>query len=340
MIDTLIAKAPIPDPILRFGIKHLIGQKKKEVDQKFSAQPETQLKQYTDELKNMPIAIQTEKANEQHYEVPYEFYLKVLGKHLKYSCCSWEKATTLDEAEAEMLELYLQRADIQDGQEVLDLGCGWGSFTLYAAAKFPKTNFTALSNSSSQKEYIMGQAKKLGLTNVNVITANIVNYEHEEKAFDRVVSIEMMEHMKNYKLLFEKISRWLKDEGKMFIHIFVHKQGAYAYEVKNATDWMSKYFFSGGMMPADQLFYNFQDDLKVEKQWQVNGQHYQKTSRAWLDKMDASKNDVLKMFEKTYGAGEGQKWVRYWRVFFMACEELFGFNQGNEWYVSHYLFKK
>jgi len=340
MLDTIIAKAPIPDSILRFGIKHLIGQKKKEVDNGFSKDSEKQLRHYANQLKGMPIAVQTQDANEQHYEVPYEFYLLVLGKHLKYSCCSWDNAQTLDEAEAEMLETYLKRADIQDGQDVLDLGCGWGSFTLYAAAKFPKTKFTALSNSSSQKEYIMGQAKKRGLLNVNVITANIVNYEHEEKAFDRVVSIEMMEHMKNYQKLFNKISHWLRDDGKMFVHIFVNKKGAYPYEVKDSTDWMSKYFFSGGMMPADQLFYNFQDDLKIENQWQVNGQHYEKTSRAWLDKMDSSKEEILKIFEKTYGKGEGLKWLRYWRVFFMACEELFAYDQGREWYVSHYLLKK
>lgn len=339
MLDVLLAKAPIPDAILRFGIKRLISDKKREVGDIFNKDHEAQLRKYADNLKTLPIAIETDKANEQHYEVPAEFYLLSLGKHLKYSCCSWEQATNLDDAEKEMLEKYIERAQIADDQDILDLGCGWGSFSLYAATRFPKSNFTAVSNSSSQKEYIDNKAKELGLANLKVITANVVHFEAEGK-FDRVVSIEMMEHMKNYQLLFEKISRWLKDDGKMFVHIFTHNKGAYPFEVKDQTDWMSKYFFSGGMMPADKLFYHFQDDLKIVDHWKVDGIHYEKTSYAWLQNMDKNKKRILELFEETYGKGEGMKWFRYWRIFYMACEELWAFDNGKEWIVSHYLFEK
>lgn len=340
MLDTLIGKAPIPDPLLRFGIKQLIGGKKKEIRAQFSPDPDQKLTHFANQLRGLPIAIETDKANEQHYEVPYEFYLKVLGKHLKYSCCHWDKATNLDDAEKEMLDLYIERAQIQDGQTIMDLGCGWGSFTLYAAAKFPKSNFVSVSNSSSQKEFIDGEAKKRGLNNIKVITANIVHFEHEPAQFDRIISIEMMEHMKNYNKLFNKLASWLKDDGKMFIHIFTHHQCAYNFEVKDATDWMSKYFFSGGMMPADKLFYHFQDDLKIEDHWKLNGVHYQKTSRAWLEKMDNAKEEILEIFKKTYGEKDAKMWVRYWRIFFMACEELWAYDRGEEWIISHYLFQK
>lgn len=340
MLDSLIGKAPIPDFVLRAGIKHLIGQKKREIHNEFSPNPDAKLEDFSRQLKKMPIAIETKKANEQHYEVPYEFYLKVLGKHLKYSCCHWEKATNLDDAEKEMLELYIQRAQIQNGQKIMDLGCGWGSFTLYAAARFPGSQFVSLSNSSSQKEFIDNEAKKRGLTNIKVITANIVNYQHEVEEFDRIISIEMMEHMKNYELLFEKISTWLKKDGKIFIHIFTHHKFAYHYEVKDDTDWMSKYFFSGGMMPSDKLYYHFQKHLTISDHWTLNGYHYEKTSRAWLEKMDSQKTEILEIFAKTYGKKEALKWFRYWRVFFLACEELWAYDRGEEWVISHYLFDK
>lgn len=342
MIDTLIGKFPIPDFILRKGIQHLLSGKKKEVNDLFpeGQQGDENLKQFASTLKDMPIAIMTDKANEQHYEVPSRFYELVLGKHLKYSCGSWEKAKNLDESEVEMLDRYILNADIQDGQSILDLGCGWGSFTLYAARKFPNSNFTSVSNSSTQQTFIKAKAKELGLKNIQVITENVANLKMEKALFDRIVSVEMLEHVKNYKELFTNISTWLKDNGKFFVHIFTHKSGAYHFEVKDETDWMSKYFFSGGMMPADNLFYLFQDDLKVDKHWKVSGENYQKTSRAWLENMDRNKSEVLDLFAQTYGKGQAMKWFRYWRVFFMACEELWGYDKGQEWIVSHYLFSK
>lgn len=339
MIDYLVGQVPLPDLLLRTGVKFLLTGKKNEIRTDFKNKEE-RLTSFAEDLKKMPIAILTEKANEQHYEVPAEFYELVLGSAFKYSCGSWVNAKNLDESEVEMLESYIQKGKFEDGQSVLDLGCGWGSFTLYAAEKFPNSNFVAISNSSSQKEFILKKASEKNLNNIKVITENIAHFEQEKDKYDRIISIEMLEHVKNYKALFEKVYSWLKKDGLFFVHIFTHKDGAYHFEVKDETDWMSKYFFSGGMMPSDQLFYHFQDHLKIKDHWKVSGVHYQKTSRAWLEKMDSNKDKILKIFAKTYGEEDALKWFRYWRVFFIACEELWGYDKGNEWIVSHYLFDK
>ena len=339
MIDYLVGQVPLPDFVLRTGVKYLLSGKKKEIGNEYKNKEE-QLLSFAEDLKKMPIAIFTEKANEQHYEVPAEFYELVLGSAYKYSCGSWDRAKNLDESEVEMLESYIEKGQFVDGQKVLDLGCGWGSFTLYAAEKFPNSSFVAISNSSSQKAFIMDKANAKGLKNVKVITENIANFEQDADQYDRIISIEMLEHVKNYQALFKKVYSWLKKDGLFFVHIFTHKDGAYHFEVKDETDWMSKYFFSGVMMPSDNLFYLFQDHLKIKNHWKVNGTHYQKTSRAWLDKMDSNKEAILKIFAKTYGADDAIKWFRYWRVFFIACEELWGYDKGNEWIVSHYLFSK
>lgn len=339
MIDYILGEVPVPDFILRSGIKFLLGGKKKEIHKEFN-KPKEQLEVFANNLKSMPIAIMTEKANEQHYEVPSEFYQLVLGNKLKYSCASWDKAKNLNEAEVEMLENYILKANISDNQTILDLGCGWGSFTLYAAEKFPNSNFTAVSNSATQKVFILEEAKARGLNNIKVKTENVAKLELENNTYDRIVSVEMLEHVKNYQALFKNISAWLKEDGLFFVHIFTHRSGAYHFEVKDETDWMSKYFFSGGMMPADELFYHFQEDLKLSNHWKVNGQNYQKTSRAWLENMTLHKERILQLFKETYGEDEAMKWFRYWRLFFMACEELWGYDKGEEWIVSHYLFSK
>lgn len=338
MIDYILANLPVPDFMLRAGSKYLIGDKAREVNAKL--ENKLYLEEFAESLKKLPIAIATDKANEQHYEVPDTFYEVVLGEYLKYSCCYWEKASNLDEASRDMLDLYLERAQISSGQTILDLGCGWGSFSLYAAQKFKDCHFTALSNSSTQKSFIEERCRKLGITNLEVITENIATAVLPQNKFDRIVSIEMLEHMKNYQALFEKISGSLKDDGLFFAHIFSHNEGAYHFEVKSSTDWMTKYFFEGGMMPADRLFYHFQDHLEISDHWKLNGYHYQKTARAWLEKTDQNKEQIIKIFEKTYGEKEALKWFRYWRMFFIAVEELWKFNKGEEWIVSHYLFKK
>lgn len=333
--NSLLEKDRIPDFLIRIGIRRLLKQRLRD---------EAVQKQYLhgliEELKNSPIAIETKAANEQHYEVPTQFYQYCLGKHLKYSSGFWKDGVTdIDTSERDMLELTCERAQLQNGQDVLELGCGWGSLSLFMSAKFPKSNFTVVSNSRTQKIYIDGQAKLRGINNLTVITSDINQFTTDKK-FDRVVSVEMFEHLRNYKLLFNRIASWMKDDAKMFVHIFTHKEYAYKFEVKDETDWMSKYFFTGGIMPSNDLFSHFNDDLKIVDQWIVNGMHYSKTSEAWLRNMDKHKADIIPLFEKTYGKENATKWWVYWRIFYMACAELWGFGEGKEWMVVHYLFEK
>ncbi|MDH5581822.1 MAG: cyclopropane-fatty-acyl-phospholipid synthase family protein, partial [Bdellovibrionales bacterium] len=291
------------------------------------------------ELKNSPIAIETDKANDQHYMVPPEFFLISLGPRLKYSCCHWDKAKNLAEAEEEMLALTVERAQIKDGDKILELGHGWGAITLYMAEKFPNSSITAVSNSKFQGDFIKEKAKQKGLKNINIITADVSTFETEE-TFDRVISVEMFEHMRNYKTLLKNVSHWLNDNGTLFVHIFAHKEISYKFEFKDDSDWMSKYFFSGGIMPSEHLFYYFQDDLNIKEHWRVNGKHYGKTARAWLENMDRNEEKILNIFKAHYPKGEAKKWFNYWRVFFMSCEELWNYKDGNEWIVAHYLFEK
>jgi len=338
--DSLIEKDQLPDFALRVGIKKLLKQG---LDDERTGDVETQQKAFNEllsELRNSPIAVNTTDANQQHYEVPTEFYKYCLGKHLKYSSGYWNEGVShIDTSEADMLELTCQRAELLAGQDVLELGCGWGSLSLYMSAKYPASRFTVVSNSTTQKAYIDQTARDRGISNLQVITADMNTFQIEQQ-FDRVVSVEMFEHMRNYKLLLKKVSSFLKPEGKLFVHIFTHETLAYKFEVKDETDWMSKYFFTGGIMPSNHLLFYFNDDLTVAKNWVVNGMHYSKTSEAWLQNMDKHKAEIMPLFEKTYGKDQAVKWWVYWRLFYMACAELFGYNQGNEWMVCHYLFKK
>jgi cyclopropane-fatty-acyl-phospholipid synthase len=335
--NNLLEKNKIPDFLIRIGIRKLLKQRLNEEKQTFSP---AYTKRLIDELKNSPIAIETVAANEQHYEVPTEFYKYCLGKHLKYSSGYWNtNVTDIDISERDMLELTCQRAGLANGQDVLELGCGWGSLSLFMAAKYPESNFTVVSNSRTQKEYIDSEARGRGIKNLTVITCDINNF-YTDKKFDRLVSVEMFEHLRNYHLLFERISSFLKDDGKMFVHIFTHKEYTYKFEVKDDTDWMSKYFFTGGIMPSNNLFSHFSEHLEIKQQWIVNGTHYNKTSEAWLKNMDSNKTNIMPLFEKTYGKENAVKWWVYWRIFYMACAELWGYNNGNEWMVCHYLFTK
>jgi cyclopropane-fatty-acyl-phospholipid synthase len=333
--DKLLEKNRIPDFLIRIGIRRLLKQRLQDEETQ-----KQNLPKLVEELKNSPIAVETKAANEQHYEVPTEFYQYCLGPHLKYSSGYWKDGVKdIETSERDMLELTCERAQLQNGQEVLELGCGWGSLSLFMSAKFPQSNFTVVSNSGTQKIYIDEQAKQRGIKNLAVITADI-NQFNIDKRFDRVVSVEMFEHLRNYKLLFNKIASWMKADAKMFVHIFTHKEYAYKFEVKDESDWISKYFFTGGIMPSNDLFSYFNDDLKIVDQWIVNGMHYSKTSEAWLDNMDSHKQQIMPLFEKTYGKENALKWWVYWRIFYMACAELWGYNKGNEWMVCHYLFEK
>ena len=286
-----------------------------------------------------PIAPIPEKANEQHYEVPAEFFAEVLGLHRKYSCCYWPSgAQTLDQAEAAALRATCERAQLADGLRILELGCGWGSLTLWMARHYPRSQVTAVSNSHSQRLYIESQARALGLENVEVITADMNDFEIDA-GFDRVVSLEMFEHMRNYRALFERVHRWLVPGGLFFMHIFCHRLVPYEFVDRDSSDWMSRYFFSGGIMPSDDLPLHFQDHLRLNRRWRWDGRHYEKTLNTWLARMDERKQSVMPILRGTYGEEADAWWVR-WRLFFMACAELFGYDDGQEWWVGHYLFQR
>ena len=338
--DKLLEQNQIPDFLIRMGIRKYLKQRLKEEDKGSQEAQRQHLLNFVDMLKSSPIAVNTAEANEQHYEVPTEFYKYCLGKNLKYSCGFWEPGVTdIDTSERDMLEITCHRAELENGQNVLELGCGWGSLSLHMAAKYPSSLFTAVSNSKTQKQHIDQQAALRNITNLKVITADINVFETDEK-FDRVVSVEMFEHMRNYQLLMKKVASFLDDNGKLFVHIFTHKEYAYLFEVKDETDWMSKYFFTGGVMPSNDLLLYFNEDLHVENQWLINGTHYAKTSEAWLSNMDKHQAKIMPLFEQTYGKEQALKWWVYWRIFYMSCAELWNFEDGNEWMVSHYLFFK
>lgn len=339
-IDLMLTKNLLPDPVIRFGIRRLLKERLAGEQKATAEEQQKGFMELVNFLKNSPIAVNTTEANEQHYEVPAKFFGTALGHRLKYSCGYWDADTkNLDEAEVKMLDLTCKRAGIKNNEDILELGCGWGSLTLYMAEKFPQSRITAVSNSRTQKEYIDGEAAKKGLTNINIITADMNEFTTSNK-FDRIVSVEMFEHMRNYSALFEKVNSWLKPGGELFVHIFAHKKYAYLFEVKDSSDWMSKYFFTGGIMPSDNLLLYFAGNFEIKNHWIVNGEHYEKTANAWLENIDNSKDEVLQLFGKTYGEKDKLKWFIYWRVFFMSCAELWGFNKGEEWFVSHYLFKK
>lgn len=338
--DTLLEKQIVPDFLIRRQIKSLLKARLKEQKQPDAKSLHDQIKILVNELSTSPIALNTADANEQHYELPTEFFQYALGPHMKYSCGWWENgARTLEESEFEMLKLTCERASLKDGQHILELGCGWGSLSLFMAANYPNSLISVVSNSKTQKEYIDNQAIERGISNLTVITSDINNFKIE-KQFDRVVSVEMFEHMRNYKLLMKRIAGWLKEDGKLFVHIFTHHKYAYKFEVQDDSDWMSKYFFTGGIMPSNDLLFYFDEDLVKEKQWLVNGVNYSKTSEAWLYNTDAHKRAIMPIMVYTYGHDKANLWFAYWRIFFMACAELWGYNNGEEWMISHYLFQK
>lgn len=338
--DTLLERDLVPDFLIRQRIRSLLRKRLADERKSTVAEQQQHLMEVIASLRNAPIAIATAEANEQHYEVPTAFFRYVMGKHMKYSCCYYAPGVTdLSQAETQALEITTTRAELQDGMDILELGCGWGSLTLFMAARYPNARITAVSNSATQRTWIMQCCAERGLTNVEVITQDM-NVFFLEKQFDRVVSVEMFEHMRNYQKLLEKISRMLKPDGKLFVHIFTHKDMTYFFDVVDESDWMSKYFFTGGVMPSDDLLSYFNDHLTITNHWHWDGTHYGKTSEAWLENMDVHKKEIMPILVETYGAHQATKWWVYWRVFFMACAELWNFNSGKEWIVSHYLFKK
>ena len=334
-----IEQGLVPDRVVRLGIRRLLKGRLAELRSDDVAASADLTQVFLDDLRHAPLALLPDKANEQHYEVPAEFFGAVLGTHRKYSSCHWpDGVTTLAQAEAAALAATCERAGLADGQQVLELGCGWGSLTLWMAERYPASQITALSNSASQREHIEAHAAQRGLANVRVITRDFNDFDTSAR-FDRIVSVEMFEHLRNWPQAFAQVARWLRPDGRFFMHVFAHRDAAYEFVERDASDWMSKHFFSGGMMPSDDLALQCQDDLRLLRRWRWDGTHYQRTSEAWLRNMDEQRAALWPMFERTYGEDAGVWWMR-WRLFFMSVAELFGFEAGQQWWVSHYLFEK
>lgn len=330
----------LPDKVVRYGIRGLLHRRLTEVTKGDVRSRQDRLREFVEHCRCSPIAVVPELANEQHYEVPAEFFYRTLGKRQKYSCCFFDSPhDTLEQAEEQALSVTCERAGIKDGMSILELGCGWGSLSLWMAEKFPNSKIHAVSNSNSQRKFIEERAHQNGLTNLRVTTADMNSFSTTEQ-HDRVVSVEMFEHMRNHEELLQRISQWLKPGGRLFIHIFCHHSTAYLFETSGPQDWMAQYFFSGGMMPSDNLLLHYQQHLQLISQWRWNGHHYARTCNEWLNRQDQHRDEILKLFEQTYSPGSAKLWFQRWRIFFMSCAELFDYNQGNEWFVSHYLFQK
>jgi len=336
---SLMERGMLPDAVVRTGIRRLLLKRLREAGSGDTETDRLRQREFIEQLRQSPVAVATEAANRQHYELPPEFFSRVLGPRRKYSCCLYPPGVTdLATAEEAMLGLTCRRAGLADGMDILELGCGWGSLTLWMAGQYPRARITAVSNSAPQRRFIEGECRDRGYANVRVITADMDHFTIDE-TFDRVVSVEMFEHMRNYAELLRRISCWLRDDGRLFVHIFCHRDLAYLFETEGEDDWMGRYFFTGGIMPSDHLLFYFNDHLAVEDHWRVGGRHYQRTCDQWLARMDAERQRVMEIFWEVY-EGQAPVWFQRWRVFFMACAELFGYGDGNEWFVSHYLFRK
>ncbi len=328
----------VPDGVVRGAIRRLLRTRLAELRADDAERVAEATALFVAAMDESPIAPLPHKANEQHYELPADFFVEVLGPHRKYSSCLWgEGVESLGAAETAALDITCQRAELADGQRILELGCGWGSLTLYMAARYPQASIVAVSNSQPQREFILADARRRGIRNVEVLTLDMNDFDIDQR-FDRVVSVEMFEHMRNYRRLFESVGRWLTPQGKFFLHIFVHRCVPYAFVDRGEDDWMSRHFFSGGIMPSAALPLHFQDHLSLQRQWAWNGLHYAHTADAWLANLDERRARVRPILAEAYGLEQADLWLQRWRIFFMACAELWGFDNGREWFVSHYLF--
>jgi cyclopropane-fatty-acyl-phospholipid synthase len=337
----LAERGLLPDVLLRLGIRRLCAQRLREEQaggqiaqsQRFAARIET--------LSHSAVALHVDAANRQHYEVPAAFFQLCLGRRLKYSGCYYPTGSeTLDQAEEAMLALYGERAQLADGQQILELGCGWGSLTLWMAERYPNARITAVSNSHGQREHIMARCAERGLGNVEVLTRDANHLQLDAGRFDRCVSVEMFEHMRNYRELMRRIGSWLVPDGKLFVHIFAHRTLMYPFETEGKDDWMGRHFFTGGLMPAADTLLHFQHDLNLTQRWLIDGSHYARTANHWLHNQDARRDEAMAVMRQCYGEPAAALWFQRWRMFWMACAELFDYRDGQEWMVAHYLFER
>jgi cyclopropane-fatty-acyl-phospholipid synthase len=329
----------LPDALVRLGIRALCRRRLAAETRGDLEEQGARFQAGIESLRGSPIAIHTDAANAQHYELPPAFFRVCLGRRLKYSCAWFERGNeSLDEAEEAMLERYAERAELADGQNILELGCGWGSLTLWMAERYPKAEIHAVSNSRSQRDFIEAECRQRGIGNVRVTVEDVNRLQLPVANFDRCVSVEMFEHVRNYEVLLAKIAGWLAPGGKLFVHIFAHRSAMYPFETSGEDDWMGKYFFTGGLMPSIHTLLWFQQHLHIEREWLVDGTHYERTANGWLERMDANRGPVMTVLADTYGAANASLWFQRWRMFYMACAELFGYADGREWLVAHYRF--
>ena len=340
LLMSMADRAWLPDPLIRLGIRRLNRLRLRGEAVRHGAERIASIKHLANKMRLSPVAIRPDKANDQHYELPAAFFKQVLGTHLKYSCALWLPGMDdLNRAEADMLALTARHAKLGDGMQILELGCGWGSLTLWMAVHFPGSRIVAVSNSASQRRFIETRCREQGIDNVQVITADMNCFSTDQR-FDRVVSVEMFEHMRNWEVLLHRIGGWLKDDGRVFIHIFSHSRFAYPFETDGGDNWMGRHFFTGGIMPADDLIFRFRKDLNVEEHWRISGIHYHRTAEAWLANMDHNRKTILPLLADVYGSDQASLWFQRWRIFFMACSEVWNHDGGREWIVSHYRMKK
>jgi cyclopropane-fatty-acyl-phospholipid synthase len=327
-------RLPVPDVLTRLGIGAMVGRTRRQL----ATAPQTAERDFARAMQDAPIARNTADANAQHYELPPAFFAQCLGPRRKYSCCYYPTgAETLAQAEVAALTETLAHAQLADGQDILELGCGWGSLSLFMAERLPRARITAVSNSAPQRETIEAIAKARGLTNLRVITADMNDFA-ADATYDRIVSVEMFEHMANWPALLTRLRGWLNPDGRVFLHVFSHRAVPYAFDTGDRTDWIAQYFFTGGIMPSHGLLRHVTDLFTIEQEWRWNGRHYQRTALDWLALFDRNADTIRPILREVYGEATAL-WFRRWRIFFLATAGLFGDNKGEEWGVSHYLLR-